>query len=368
MRSMKTLLSVCLATLFLVLALIPSLAAEPKLCIEEFYWDKAGEDAENGYKAYDIPYGSALKIPDDPVREGCRFLGWKDWYTDEFVDLSTQIMDASGRRFYAAWQKNVFTITYYVDGAVYQVDTYSQGAQVILPEPPKKEGYVFDGWTWGMGLLCVVIDPPETMPAADLHATARFTKGTCTFTFYDGERVHAVIIGTPGEAFVVPRSPEREGYSFRGWDPELPKTTPDLDGTFYTVFEANTYIATLIVDDEIYKEIPYTYGQMSVTLPEVPKKEGYTGMWGPYSLGIGGTKIEAIYSPLDTTIRTVDGDADGNGEVDLKDVVLLTRALAGGWNACVCTANMDVNADGIVNLKDVVLIRRYLAGGWNVCL
>ena len=64
----------------------------------------------------------------------------------------------------------------------------------------------------------------------------------------------------------------------------------------------------------------------------------------------------------------MDGDADGNGSVDMKDVVLLTRTLAGGWNSRVCTANMDVNGDGLINLKDVTLMRRYLAGGWDVTL
>ena len=427
MRIMKRLIAVCLAALLLTLTLIPSLAADTKVYSEAFFWDKAGEDADNGYKAYEIPYGSPLQIPDDPERFGYVFLGWKDWDTDLIVDLSTQIMDAPGRRFYAAWQQNIFTITYLVDGAVYRVDSYSKGEQIILPEPPQKDGCVFDSWIWGMGQLCVVLDQPETMPAADLHATALFQKTAPTFTFYDGESVHAVISGTPGEAFIVPRSPEREGYTFKGWNPALPQTTPETDEEFYAVFVPNTYIATLLVDGEVYREIPYTYGQKSIDLPEVPKKDGYTGaweayslgiggvtihalytpkkyvatlivdgeiykrivytygqksitlpevpkkqgytaMWGPYSLIVGGTKIEAIYAPIDNTVKTVDGDADGNGGIDLKDVVLLTRSLAGGWDIRICTANMDVNNDGAINLKDVTLIRRYLAGGWGVTL
>ena len=31
-------------------------------------------------------------------------------------------------------------------------------------------------------------------------------------------------------------------------------------------------------------------------------------------------------------------------------------------------SNADVNKDGEVNVKDVVLLSRYLAGGWNVIL
>ena len=64
----------------------------------------------------------------------------------------------------------------------------------------------------------------------------------------------------------------------------------------------------------------------------------------------------------------VAGDVNSDGNVDLRDVVILTRYLAGGWNVNVNTKNADVNADGKADLKDTVLIRRYLAGGWGVSL
>lgn len=64
----------------------------------------------------------------------------------------------------------------------------------------------------------------------------------------------------------------------------------------------------------------------------------------------------------------VAGDADEDGEITLQDVAVITRWLAGGWDATINEANSDVNRDGEINLKDVVLIRRYLAGGWDVVL
>ena len=66
-----------------------------------------------------------------------------------------------------------------------------------------------------------------------------------------------------------------------------------------------------------------------------------------------------------TTARTP-GDADGDGAVDLKDIVQIARYLAGGWDAVIDLINSDVNGDGEVNLKDVVILRRYLAGGWSI--
>lgn len=62
------------------------------------------------------------------------------------------------------------------------------------------------------------------------------------------------------------------------------------------------------------------------------------------------------------------GDADGDRELDLTDVVLISRYLAQGWDVEIDTDSSDVDGDGAVTLKDAVLIRRYLAGGWGVVL
>lgn len=39
-----------------------------------------------------------------------------------------------------------YTVTYYVDGELYQIDDYKEGETVIPPTDPVKEGYTFDGW------------------------------------------------------------------------------------------------------------------------------------------------------------------------------------------------------------------------------
>ncbi len=61
------------------------------------------------------------------------------------------------------------------------------------------------------------------------------------------------------------------------------------------------------------------------------------------------------------------GDASGDGVVDVRDVAVLRRYLA-GWHVTVDIAAADVNRDGEVNLKDVTVLRRYLAGGWGIVL
>ena len=69
---------------------------------------------------------------------------------------------------------------------------------------------------------------------------------------------------------------------------------------------------------------------------------------------------------IETSDESVSGDVNNDGEIDLKDVVLIRRYIAGGWDVELDTETADVNNDGEVDLKDVVLIRRYIAGGWDV--
>jgi hypothetical protein len=83
------------------------------------------------------------------------------------------------------------------------------------------------------------------------------------------------------------------------------------------------------------------------------------------------TSTESASSTTETTSAVperIPGDVNGDGSVNLKDVTLIRRSIAGGWNITMDESAADVNGDHAVNLKDVTLIRRYIAGGWNVTL
>lgn len=59
---------------------------------------------------------------------------------------------------------------------------------------------------------------------------------------------------------------------------------------------------------------------------------------------------------------------DYREKIDAKDVTMLRRQLAGGWNVIINEEKADINQDGEINAKDVTMLRRYLAGGWGVVL
>lgn len=114
--------------------------------------------------------------------------------------------------------------------------------------------------------------------------------------------------------------PEKDGYTFSCWKhgetqvgsdttyADLARDDTLMNVTLKAVYSPNTYMATLLVDGEVYREIPYTYGQKTIELPEVPQKEGFAGEWESYSLGIGGVVINAIYTALPKNVKSVSID------------------------------------------------------------
>ena len=119
------------------------------------------------------------------------------------------------------------------------------------------------------------------------------------------------------------------------------------------------------------REQPNTSSKILAEIPKGTQLDIYaSGESGWYKVAYNGKIgyvssefIEMIQEPVS---EKKSGDVNGDGSVNLKDVVMIRRYIAGGWNVAIDEKLADVNKDGSVNLKDVVMIRRYIAGGWNV--
>ena len=77
------------------------------------------------------------------------------------------------------------------------------------------------------------------------------------------------------------------------------------------------------------------------------------------------TEVEPTGTEAEPTGTGVDekllGDANGDGAVNMKDVLVHRKQLA-GMSPEINMANADCNEDGDVNMKDVLLLRKFLAG------
>ena len=57
------------------------------------------------------------------------------------------------------------------------------------------------------------------------------------------------------------------------------------------------YCATFVADGTVVDRVWFRAGQTSISEPEVPKKNGYNGVWEPYTLGACDITVNAIYTP-----------------------------------------------------------------------
>lgn len=123
-----------------------------------------------------------------------------------------------------------FTVKWVVDGVATE-QTVTEGDALSAPANPEKEGCTFVGWT---------PEIPEKMPAKNLEFTAQWQVNEYTITFdtAGGSEIDSLTLGY-GAAITPPENPEKEGYTFIGWSPEIPETMPANNLTVVAQYEKN---------------------------------------------------------------------------------------------------------------------------------
>ena len=162
-----------------------------------------------------VQAGEKAIEPDVPSRQGYQFT---DWYLDDTkYDFNTAV--TGNMTLTAKWTANSYTITFDTDGgSAIEPITQDYGTQITAPADPTREGYTFIGWDKAI---------PATMPAGDMTITAQWRINQYTITFdSNGGSAVAPITQDYGTAITSPADPTREGYTFIGWDKEIPATMP----------------------------------------------------------------------------------------------------------------------------------------------
>ena len=206
-------------------------------------------------------YGTPITAPADPIREGYTFIGW-----DRDIPKT---MPAENITVTAQWEINQYTITFDTNGGSEIAPiTQDYGTEITAPDNPTRKGYTFKGWDKEI---------PETMPAENITVTAQWeiNRYTITFDTAGGSEI-APITQDYGTNITAPANPTRKGYTFKGWDKEIPETMPAENITVKAQWEINRY--TITFDTTGGSEIaPITqdYGT-NITAPADPTREGYT--------------------------------------------------------------------------------------------
>ena len=206
-------------------------------------------------------YGTEITAPDNPTRKGYTFKGW-----DKEIP---ETMPAENITVKAQWEINQYTITFDTNGGSEIAPiTQDYGTEITAPDNPTRKGYTFKEWDKEI---------PETMPAENMTVKAQWEINQYTIAFdTNGGSEIAPITQDYGTEITAPDNPTRKGYTFKGWDKEIPEAMPAENITVKAQWEINQY--TITFDTNGGSEIaPITqdYGT-EITAPDNPTRKGYT--------------------------------------------------------------------------------------------
>lgn len=187
------------------------------------------------------------------------------------------------------------------------------GEEIAEPEKPDTpEGHLQEGWVDENGNA---VEFPLTVGLAlPSSITANFVRqsykaiwnvdGVITEKIYEFE-----------EAIIKPADPQKTGYTFKGWSPEVPDIMPAKPIEFTAVWSANSYDAVFDAtigawsDGNTVKTVTTEF-DAEILAPEAPEKAGYIfGGWSP-EVGImndvNGKKFTALWIASTDTKYTVE--------------------------------------------------------------
>ncbi len=171
---------------------------------------------------------------------------------------------------------------------IYLPGTYGAGSAVTDMKPHNniltlrgalftRKGYTQVGWSTvdGGEKVYGFEDVYTQNEALTLYPVWNANQYTITFDTNGGSEI-APITQDYGTGITAPDNPTRKGYTFKGWDKEIPETMPAGNITVKAQWEINQY--TITFDTNGGSEIaPITqdYGT-EITAPDNPTRKGYT--------------------------------------------------------------------------------------------
>lgn len=261
---------------------------------------------------------------------------------------------------------NFYTLTYYLDGAVYKTEELKAGDAIVPEQGLTKTGYSFSGWS----------EIPSQMPSNDVEVQGAFNINTYNLVYkLDGETYKSYVVEY-GSAITAEANPVKEGYTFSGWS-GVPDIMPANDVTVVGSFGVNTFNLIYKVDGVEYRRFALEYGSI-ITAESDPAKVGYTfSGWSevPSTMPANDVEITGSFNPNSyNLVYVVDGDTCKSIMVSYGSAItaetdpVKTGYTFSGWiglpdvmpaNDVVVIGSFGINTYNIIYKVDSIEYRRF---------
>ena len=259
-----------------------------------------------------VEFGQLILEPNEPTRDGHDFAGWFIGEGSRWR-FETDTMPAKDITLYANWDIRQYTVAFYEQDGMTPIglpQTVNWGSAAALEAVPVVMGYAFDGW---------VLSGSDTSEADSLmnvreniNAAASYIKDGFTVTFVDdmGRVIDTDGVCAGGSA-TPPNAPDKEGYTFIGWNASLNSISDNI--TVTAQYEINTYTVRFVDENGGELSVQTVNWNASATAPAHPNREGYafTGWDASFDKVTSDVTVRAQY----LSVSALDNNA-GTQEID----------------------------------------------------
>ena len=278
-------------------------------------------------KSADEATGTATISPSGEVESGTSITAtatpnagysFVNWINAEGTEVSTEnpytFKLAAATALTANFKINKYPVVFINDGVEVQKGDLDFASAITAPENPTKAGYTFLGWYNGETKFVEGATVP--VDGVTYTATWQINQYTITFDTKGGNEIAPITLDYNSE-ITKPANPTKEGYTFDGWDKEIPSNMPAENMTITASWTVNKYEVTFKNGDDVVASAKFDYGTV-IALPEnnVPTKEGYTLSWEGYTEGMTVPAKDITFTVKWTANEyTITFDSNGGSEV-----------------------------------------------------
>ena len=221
-------------------------------------------------------YGETVEAPENPVKEGYAFTGW---YIDEGLISKYTFgkMPAKNITLYAGWKVNTYNVEF-KDSELEPIKV-EYGEKIVRPNNPYKEGYTFINWYKDEGRTITYNFDEKVYADVTLYASWKVNKYTVTYNTNGGNSIEKSEVEY-GSIVPRPTDPEKEGYTFIGWQTIEGETynfgvMPSENITIYASWKANRY--RISFESNGGSEVSPIEGMFGeeIEAPDIPEKDDY---------------------------------------------------------------------------------------------